>query len=372
MIVPQYPVTSGKCSTCSQCFRVNRNDSRFCDWCGAKPLKQLGPLACLRCGSNNNPYSKFCIACGSLIQPPSNQNPNTLSMAASTTNQPTWLTHIDSKAMQILNKQYNTISTQTYGLFYTSSKGIENQTEKEEKALKLEKDSRDRKPNLTAVSAGKGYWRQQMDHICAHLKAYAQNNSEFRVAIGEPKLGKISTAKVDMDSSWCTITCTYPIRNLTNKDSFNSSAIVDRALNSSSHGSHSKLSHFNNADYEHMSHVIGDRNSSLSEESISENEEDENEYEKKKIKNKPKINKKPDLDDKLTGEDRQLVKELSKQGRGRPKEVRSLLNEGANAKVITKDGFSMLHLAVKNKHFECVPILIDANADVNFKLPDKL
>ena len=54
------------------------------------------------------------------------------------------------------------------------------------------------------------------------------------------------------------------------------------------------------------------------------------------------------------------------------KEVRSLLNEGANAKVITKDGFSMLHLAVKNKHFECVPILIDANADVNFKLPDKL
>jgi hypothetical protein len=30
-----------------------------------------------------------------------------------------------------------------------------------------------------------------MDHICAHLKAYAQNNSEFRVAIGEPRLGKV-------------------------------------------------------------------------------------------------------------------------------------------------------------------------------------
>ena len=58
--------------------------------------------------------------------------------------------------MQILNKQYNTTSTQTYGLFYTSAKGLENKNEKEEKSLKLEQESRDRKPNLTAVSAGKG------------------------------------------------------------------------------------------------------------------------------------------------------------------------------------------------------------------------
>ena len=39
--VPQYPVVStttdtGKHSTCSQCFRMNRGDARFCDWCGAK------------------------------------------------------------------------------------------------------------------------------------------------------------------------------------------------------------------------------------------------------------------------------------------------------------------------------------------------
>ncbi len=38
--VPQYSVSSGidngKNSTCSQCFRMNRGDARFCDWCGAK------------------------------------------------------------------------------------------------------------------------------------------------------------------------------------------------------------------------------------------------------------------------------------------------------------------------------------------------
>lgn len=322
-------------------------------------MKQLGPLACLRCGSNNNPYSKFCVTCGSLIQPPSNQNPNTLTLASASSSQPTWLTHIDSKAMQILNKQYNTISTQTYGLFYTSAKGIENKTEKDGKFLKIEQDSRDRKLNLTAVSAGKGYWRQQMDHVCAHLKAYAQNNSEFRVAIGEPRLGKISTAKVDIDSSWCTVTCTFPIRNLTTKDSFNSSAIVDRALSN-------KTSHFNHTDYEHMSNAIAGRDSSLSDDSISETEESFRSDKQKKVK------KRPQVEDKLSGEDRQLVKELSKQGRGRPKEVRNLLNEGANAKAVTKDGLTMLHLAVKNKHFECVPILAEANADIDAQLPTKL
>ena len=37
-----------------------------------------------------------------------------------------------------------------------------------------------------------GYWRQQMDHICGHLKAYAQNNHDFRNQIGDPRMGKAS------------------------------------------------------------------------------------------------------------------------------------------------------------------------------------
>lgn len=183
-------------------------------------------------------------------------------------------------------------------------------------------------------------------------------------------ISKISTAKVDIDSSWCTITCTYPIRNLTTKDSFNSSAIVDRALTHHMSGSSSKMggSHFNNTDYEHMSNVVAGRNSSLSDESISETEDSFRSVEKVRKHKK----KSAQLEDKLTGEDRQLIKELSKQGRGRPKEVRNLLNEGANAKAITKDGLSLLHLAVKNRHLECVSVLVEANADINAKLPDKL
>lgn len=30
-----------------------------------------------------------------------------------------------------------------------------------------------------------------MDHMCAHLKAHAQNEAEFRALIGEPKMGKV-------------------------------------------------------------------------------------------------------------------------------------------------------------------------------------
>lgn len=161
--------------------------------------------------------------------------------------------------MQILNKQYSTISTQTYGLYYTSAKAIENNTEK---ALKQETTDRKSAP-LTAVSAGRGYWRQQMDHICAHLKAYVQNTPEFRAVVGEPRLGKLNSAKVEIDSSWCTIIATFPIRNNSTKDGFDSSAKIDSALKTTSY--------FSQADYDRMAAVVAGRDSSLEEDSISEN-----------------------------------------------------------------------------------------------------
>ena len=37
-----------------------------------------------------------------------------------------------------------------------------------------------------------GYWRKQVEHICQHIKAHAQNDAEFRALIGEPKMGKVN------------------------------------------------------------------------------------------------------------------------------------------------------------------------------------
>ena len=36
-----------------------------------------------------------------------------------------------------------------------------------------------------------GYWRKQIDHMNAHIKAHAQNNAEFRALIAEPRMGKV-------------------------------------------------------------------------------------------------------------------------------------------------------------------------------------
>lgn len=317
----------------------------------------MNPLECGRCGASNHPYTKFCASCGTLIQPPSNQNPSATVLASKSTTQPSWLSNIDSKAMSILNKQYSTISTQTYGIYYTSSKGLENKLEKDDKGLKLDREFLERRPALTAISAGRGYWRQQMDHICAHLKAFAHNNAEFRALAAEPKLGKINTAKVDIDSSWFTITATFPIRNNTSKDGFNSSSIIEQALKGG--GNTSKI------DYDYINSRIAGRESSLSDtESASENESYRSEESKK-----PRKKKAEKYEDRLSGEDRQLIKEIGKNGRGRAKEVEYLLKEGANPNATTKDGLSMLHLAIRNRHIDAIPALIKQGADIKSKIP---
>lgn len=70
--------------------------------------------------------------------------------------QSTWLSHIDSKVNHILNKEYSTVSTQTYGLYYASSKSLETKHEKDEKYIRMEREFLEKRPPLTAISAGKG------------------------------------------------------------------------------------------------------------------------------------------------------------------------------------------------------------------------
>ena len=71
----------------------------------------------------------------------------------------------------------------------------------------------------------------------------------------------------------------------------------------------------------------------------------------------------------MKAEDRQLAKELSRNGRGRPREVEELINEGANPNAKTKDGVTMLHYAIRNKHLDCIPVLLKAKADIEAKVP---
>ncbi|KGL73766.1 Double zinc ribbon and ankyrin repeat-containing protein 1, partial [Tinamus guttatus] len=180
------PGQQGKTIACSKCTRVNHCDSRFCDWCGAKFSPTPCYFACFKCGTTNQPYARFCGSCGVYIEPQER------GIAHSSTLTGAWQPlPISSSRPRVDLNQREDKGTQTTGLFYPSSKLLEKkELEMVLQKEKLEKMS-DHKPLLTAISPGRGYWRKQLDHVCAHLRSYAQNNREFRALIGEPRMGKV-------------------------------------------------------------------------------------------------------------------------------------------------------------------------------------
>ncbi|XP_037103581.1 double zinc ribbon and ankyrin repeat-containing protein 1 isoform X3 [Syngnathus acus] len=56
------------------------------------------------------------------------------------------------------------------------------------------------RPPYSAVSPGRGFWRKQLDHVCAHLRSFAQNDAPFRTLLGEPRLGRMTCAVLREDA----------------------------------------------------------------------------------------------------------------------------------------------------------------------------
>ncbi|XP_028308493.1 double zinc ribbon and ankyrin repeat-containing protein 1 isoform X4 [Gouania willdenowi] len=86
-------------------------------------------------------------------------------------------------------------STQTVGLHYPSGTGP------------IRKEQQ-RAP-LSTVSPGRGYWRKQLDHVCAHLRSFTQNNAPFRILLGEPRLGRLVSAVVREDNYEVSLTVSF-------------------------------------------------------------------------------------------------------------------------------------------------------------------
>ncbi|XP_063247299.1 double zinc ribbon and ankyrin repeat-containing protein 1 isoform X3 [Prinia subflava] len=191
-----------KMAQCSKCNGMNQSDARFCAWCGAKPGPPPSYFTCSKCGTSNQPYARFCVSCGVYIEPASRQTSlgspmdpgDSLgsSQAKQLQAEVAWQTcpvFLPKSRAELTEREDK--GTQTIGLFYPSSKLLEKkELELISQKEKVEKMS-DRKPLLTAISPGKGYWRKQLDHVCAHVRSYAQNNVEFRTLIGEPQMGKV-------------------------------------------------------------------------------------------------------------------------------------------------------------------------------------
>lgn len=237
-------------------------------------------------------------------------------------------------------------STQTVGLFYPSEKGISKKKEQEEEKIAFEKQMRDRRPLLTSVSPGKGYWRKQVDHISQHLKAHAQNDAEFRALIGEPKMGKLLSSTVQEDGYELSVTLTFAIRG--NKDPLTGRKIGMTGDYLSMHTERSNMSTYRSDDEVSDDTTIPVKT--------------------KTTKKRPK--KKPGP--KIAAMDQKLLRELGTSGEGDPTEVQQLIDEGAEATCTNKDGLPCIYVAVKNKRIDCIPILVENGVDINQKGPSSM
>ncbi|XP_072360095.1 double zinc ribbon and ankyrin repeat-containing protein 1 isoform X2 [Scyliorhinus torazame] len=328
---PPLPSREGKMLACSKCGRVNNTDARFCDWCGAKPRPPMSYLSCLKCGATNHPYARFCGSCGLYLEPPVRVDSRNSALfgsgqsavLAQTTDRhtsATWQPLTIPLPMFRLESNKEDQGTQTVGLFYPSCKVLE----KKEMEIICQQAKQQKITNrhslLTAVSPGKGYWRLQLDHICAHLRSYTQNNTEFRALIGEPQMGK---------------------NILTGKSTKLSENNFLSSVTEGGHGYHGSLT-------------------SLASESHSGGADTCKKP--KKSRRKRQVTTK---EDSLPLNDRQLLKEVGPTGLGRVSEIQQLLDEGADPNCSNNDDRPALTMAVMNHHHKVVPVLVQKGADIN-------
>ncbi|NXA17380.1 DZAN1 protein, partial [Ibidorhyncha struthersii] len=353
---PPYPSQERKTVPCSKCNRVNQCDARFCDWCGAKARPGPPPsyFTCFKCGTNNRPYARFCGSCGVYIEPPSrvgSQNGSLMdagdslgfSEAKRFQAQVAWQSlPISLPKSKAELKEREDKGTQTIGLFYPSSKLLEKkELELISQKEKLEKMS-DRKPLLTAVSPGKGYWRKQLDHVCAHLRSYAQNNLEFRALLGEPRMGKINSATIHEDDYEVTITLNYAL-----------------AINKDIHTN--KPAKFSSHYLNTVTEVRGGQDGSQT----SFGKDDHNIFHSRGKIKRTKSRTLTGKEDKLPPESRQLLDELGPKGKGRITLVEQLLSEGADPNCTSDEHRPALTVAVLNKHAEAISLLVQKGADID-------
>uniref|UniRef100_A0A3Q3B098 Double zinc ribbon and ankyrin repeat domains 1 n=1 Tax=Kryptolebias marmoratus TaxID=37003 RepID=A0A3Q3B098_KRYMA len=309
---PSVRAADRRAFTCSRCKRLNRSDARFCDWCSTKSAHAASCVACWRCGASGHPYAFYCAACGVFLEGPAPPTSST-----KTSHNATWQATPSSNTTPIINVTPPTMnqSTQTVGLYYPSS--TEMQRKEQQRVLKVSRQlsTRDHRPPLTAFSPGRGFWRKQLDHVCAHLRSYTQNNASFRALLGEPRLGRVHPSPVSathyLDKSVSESVELYFLHLTSQTEPL--SSVTERFANSS---------------------VLSKENTGPNRVSVED----------------------------VTNS--QLLKELGPD-RGRISTIQQLLDQGADPSCCGSDGRHALTVAVVNGHHDVLPVLVQRGADVD-------
>ncbi|XP_027552860.1 double zinc ribbon and ankyrin repeat-containing protein 1 [Neopelma chrysocephalum] len=340
--VHRFPLPEGRqMAPCLECRHPVPMNTPTCIVCEAPQLQPQnntcikGKVICQVCGTRNPLHHKHCATCESKL--PEIQTAKQLQAQFAWQPHPVSMTKSRPELTEREDK-----GTQTIGLFYPSSK----QLEKKELELisqkeKLEKMS-DHKPLLTAISPGKGYWRKQLDHVCAHLRSYAQNNLEFRALIGEPRMGKINSATICEDDYEVTITLNYVL-------AINKDIHTNKPVKFSSHYLNTVTEVRDGQDRNQTSFGKDDCNLFHSRGKI------------KRTKSRTLTGQ----EDKLSPESRQLLDELGPNGKGRITFIEQLLSEGADPNCISDEDQPALTVAVLNKHTEAISLLVQKGANID-------
>ncbi|XP_047434349.1 double zinc ribbon and ankyrin repeat-containing protein 1 isoform X2 [Mugil cephalus] len=331
---PSIPATDSRKLSCSRCNRMNRGDARYCDWCGAKPGHAASCVMCQRCGASGHPYAFYCAACGAFLEA---QAPPRLCEQAPGLNShdATWQATPSSNPAQSVKVAPPTVDqyTQTVGLYFPSATELQKKEQKE--FFSRQRATRDRRALLTPISPGRGYWRKQLDHVCAHLRSYAQNNAPFRTLLGEPRLGRMVSAVIQEDRYEVSLTV-----------SFVSAGRQDQPVGSEGDGVEPT------APTESLSSVT-ERSAP---ETLRTNGSDPPSSRKRLPRPNPTTT--PPV------KDSQLLKELGP-GRGQVDAIQQLLDQGADPSCCGGDGRHALTVAVVNGHHDVLPVLVQRGADVD-------
>ncbi|XP_047220450.1 double zinc ribbon and ankyrin repeat-containing protein 1 isoform X6 [Girardinichthys multiradiatus] len=351
-IAPCGWAADGKMLSCSRCKHLNRGDARFCDCCGTKHGHAVSCVTCWQCGASGHPNACYCTACGVFLEGQALPKPRSditqpkegtthSQVLALSPHDAAWKATPPPNSAPRLKASLPSVdqSTQTVGLYYPSA--TEMQKKEQQRALQSiqELATRDRRPPLTAISLGRGYWRKQLDHVCAHLRSYTQNNSSFRTLLAEPRLGQMISAVVQEDQDEVTLTLSFTLATLKQHQvepygdidgpPGGGSALVYQAqtLSSVTERSVNRTS-------------LGDVRPSGW----------------RRLKANPKA--RPSVTD------YQLLKELGPDG-GKIRTIQQLLDLGADPSCCGSDSRHALVAAVVNGHHNILPVLVQRGADVD-------
>ncbi|CAF1552877.1 unnamed protein product, partial [Rotaria sp. Silwood1] len=239
------------------------------------------------------------------------------------------------------HQSYSTIkkqvATQTYGIYYPSAKDIDLIITQNKKLLN-EKELKEYRPILTSTSPGKGYWRQQLDHICAHLKTYAVNRPDVQSLISEPRMGNMIHATVHENEYQVTIQTVFrKPENLSQSPFFINETNEYYPINSERSLPYSNTIYSDNKYPREITENIESSTHAL----IRLFEKRNNNYNKKSSHQIDIL-----------------------------KEVQRLIKEKADVNIKNKEGYIILQLAICNGYYECLEtLIIDGKAKLDKKGP---